>query len=284
MLGEIAAAAKIAVAAGQGFAALKKLQPEYGRFWKKFEAGLKPEERDIPWDHLKALRVDPDFVGAACGLIRGDHDARRRFRARVVELADPPEGGRYDAGEVVERVMRVADESAVAAAKDDRDVTARGTRLLEGRLDELERNMGAEIRELREAMIAREPPPVAAPPESPRRLRGGPPRPDSKAEAQLGRFLDHDPTIQDWTQGAILSGGSRAYRPDFVVRDHNGVNWFVELKGDHLADRRQAQALKELVERAAGEVAANWRFVLVTPTMVEASKSWSELVARAEDV
>ena len=277
MLAEIASAAKLAKAAAQGLAALQRLQPEYGKFWKKFEAGIKPEARDLPWDRLKALRLDPEFVGAACGLIRGNHDDRKRMRNRVVEMADPPEGGRYDADEIVERVMRVADESAVAAARDDRDVTAQRGRLLEGRIDEVEQNLSAQLRELQEAMAALQPPPVA---KRSRQFRGVPERFDSVAEEKLSHLLDHDPTVQTWTQQPAVSDGGRTYRPDFVVRDGQGVNWFVELKGDHLAADNQAVWTAKLVESAAEKVAEDWRFALVTPTMVDGSASWSDLLSK----
>jgi hypothetical protein len=282
MLGEIASAAKIAGAAAQGFAALQRLQPEYGKFWKKFESELKPEERDIPWDKLAMLRVDPEFVGSACGYIRGDRASRKKLRKRIVELAEPPVGGRYDQDEIVERVMRAADESAVAAAKDDRDVAAQRGRLLEARVDEMEENLSRQLSELQEAMAAIQPERPRRPGGGTRSALGDPHAALLESTRKLVRLLDQDPNVQVWGEQAKLRIGGFGYRPDFVVRDRNGVNWFVELKSDAWLDRpemrRQAHEVANLVQTASQGLGHEWRFLLLTPVCVNTAESWSELL------
>src|SRR3954452_17052352 len=157
MLTEVAAGWKLLAAAKEGFDALKKLQPEYARFWKRFEAQLKPEARDLPWSRLELLRVDPEFCGQACGLIRGDPEKRKQTRARIETLATPPEGGRYNADEIAQRGMRAAEGNAVAAAKEDRDVTAKRGCLIEGEVRELRK----EVAEMRDLLLKLQPtPPV----------------------------------------------------------------------------------------------------------------------------
>jgi hypothetical protein len=282
MLGEIASAAKIAGAAAQGFAALQRLQPEFGKFWKKFESELKPEERDIPWDRLAMLRVDPEFVGAACGYVRGDHAGRKKLRKRIVELAEPPMGGRYDQDEIVEKVMRAADESAVAAAKDDRDVAAQRGRLLESRIDEVEHNLSRQLSELQKAMTAIQPERRGRPEGGTRGAPSDPRATIREAARKLGRLLRQDPNVQAWAEQPKVRTGGVGYRPDFVVRDRNGTNWFVELKSDVWLGRpdmrSQAHEVAKLVQLASRGLDADWRFVLLTPDHVNTAESWNEVL------
>ena len=281
MLGEIASAAKIAATAARGFAALQRLQPEFGRFWKKFESEMKPEARDIPWDRLEMLRVDPEFVGAACGYIRGDRAGRKKLRERIVELAEPPAGGRYDQDEIVERVMRAADESAVAAARDDRDVAAQRGRLLEDRIDEVEENLSRQLRELQATMTGIQPERRRRPGGGTRSALGGSGTALLDAARKLGRLLKRDPDVQAWAEGPKLRADGVGYQPDFVVRDRDGVNWFIELKSDaalgRSAMRSQLQEIAHLVQHASQDLGAEWRFLLLTPAQVEAAESWNEV-------
>jgi hypothetical protein len=302
MIGEVAAGWKLLAAAKQGFDALKKLQPEYGRFWKKFEAELKPEARDLPWTRLESLRVDPEFCGQACGLIRGDSQKRKQMRDRIRTLAVPPPGGRYDADEIVERVMRAANDSAVAAAKEDREVTAQRSHLLEGEIRELREEVG----ELRELLVKLQPtPPTTGDAQAQSQTRRPPeelayeslqlPVPArnrertlaSRVEKKLQRILNRDPGVQEVLPSIKLRDGDRRYIPDFAIRNSQGVNWFVEVKGDHAlqgAAGKQLRRLAELTQRAGQQLPGDWRFAVVTPSSLVGATSWSEVLANGAEL
>jgi hypothetical protein len=301
MIGEVAAGWKLLAAAKEGFDALRKLQPEYGHFWKKFEAELKPEARDLPWARLESLRVDPEFCGQACGLIRGDTKKRRQMRGRIEALATPPEGGRYDASEIVERVMRAADDSAVAAAKEDRDVTAQRGRLIEGEIRELRE----EVADLRELLVKLQPAPPTGGAQAqletdrlhehlaydrlqlPEPARNRERQLASRAEMKLQRILERDPDVQAALPSAQLRDGDRRYIPDFAVRDSEGINWFVEVKGDQALQGfagKQLRRLADLTQKAGLELPGEWRFALVTPSCLAGSTSWAEVLARAPEI
>lgn len=299
MLGEIATTAKIASAAAKGLEALKRLQPEYAKFWKSFAKALKPQSRDLPWERLEQLRLDPEFVGEACGFIRGDHEKRKAMRRRVAALAKPPRGGRYDSDEIVEVVMRAADDAAVDAAGDDRDVTAQRQRLLEGQflevIDQMNRiEQGQERIEERldgrplRARTATEPLPWDG---------GRPPsgtKPDHKhpsearrAEIELGQILESDPEVAAALESPSLPSDKLGYRPDFVVKDREGVNWVVEVKSESAlrlpSVRKQVLGLATLTGQAAQALPEDWRFALVTPATLESAKSWTDVLTHSHE-
>jgi hypothetical protein len=299
VLGELATGAKIVQAAAKGFGALKRLQPEYGRFWRNFESRVQPESRDLPWEKIEQLRLDPDFVGAACGLIRGDHEKRKLMRRQIAALATPPEGGRYDAAEIIERVMQAADESAVAAAHDERAVSAQRSRLLEGRLDELEANLDRQFEELRKELTAIQPEP-RRPKRRPRAARpradeprsgrtagesaATAPREDMRtAEVKLDEILARDDEVVSFLTSADLQMDQPRYRPDFVVSEGTAGNWLVEIKSDSALERMKRQGqLREMGQRvfeASERLSAEWHQLLLTPAQLQAASSWAEVKA-----
>jgi hypothetical protein len=296
VIGKIAAA----IAKG-GFEALKKMQPEYGRFWKHFQAELKPLSRDLPWDRLASLQVDPEFVGQATGLIRGDVKKRELMRGRIGELVrELPEGSRYDFNEAVGIVMAAADRAAVKAPHVDRDVTAaegRRTRETfekgnEKVLEALAR-LESKLAEQEKTAVRPEARPTPAVPAEQREARGpsGPtggrqlsPESDA-AETWLGRILEADPKVESVLNADLLATHRLPYRPDFVLRDDDGVNWMVEVKAPRSLNlpnvRTHVERFSELTDIAGQELDDEWRFALVTPESVAAGDSWSEVLGKS---
>lgn len=287
VLGEIAALAAIAKAAKQGYDAVKKLQPEYGRFWKAFERELKPRSMDIPWARIESLRLSPEFIGEACGLIRGDWEKRKAMRKRVVALVVRPEKGQFEEGEIVELVMKAADASAVKAISDDRYVTVQQGQMIQGQLAEL----AAEFEKMQE--LIRE---VGKPlggdaaalrePLQPRRDDGG--WALSTAELKLRGILGEDPGIGAALESICPDLDETSHVPDFAVRDEEGTNWLIEVKSDASLQRpevrRQVRALADLTTRAADDMSGDWRFMVLTPSNLADSTSWSDIRASARDL
>ncbi len=296
-LGEIATVAKIASVAVKGFEALKRLQPEYAKFWKSFERALKPQRRDLPWERLAQLRLDPEFVGEACGFIRGDYEKRKAMRRRVVALAKQPQDGRYDSDEIVEVVMRAADDAAVEAAGNDRDVTAQRQRLLEGQFREVIDKMNRieqgqkriEERLKEQPLRARTSPPprgqgMAFPRTKPGRI---PPEEPRRAEIELGRILESDPEVAVSLQSLSLPSDRLGYRPDFVVKDRQGTNWVIEVKEEPALRlpnvQKHVRRLATLTTEVDQTLSEDWRFAVVTPGDLSAAQTWGEVLAHSEE-
>jgi hypothetical protein len=312
-LGEIATAAKIASVAAKGFSALRRLQPEYAKFWKSFKAELEPQGRDLPWDRLEQLRLDPEFVGEACGLIRGDNQKRKAMRKHIATLAEPPEGSRYDSDEIVEVVMRAADKSAVKAARDDRDVAAQRGRLIEGQITDLHQALLDEFQEFREwrnrlpeemeKQIERgieerlERRPLRTRPALPPKDRGSqspqtephPKQPGKtqRAEIELGRILQSDPDVVASLESTSLPSDKLGYRPDFVVKDRRGTNWVIEVKGESALRlpnvQEHVQTLAILTTEANHALPEDWRFAVVTPTDLSTAHTWGDVLMHSEE-
>lgn len=302
MSGEVVVGKIAAVIAKGGFEALKKMRPEYARFWKHFQAQLKPLSRDLPWDRLASLRVDPEFVGQATGLISGDTKKREVMRGRIGELVrELPEGSRYDFNEAVGIVMAAADRAAVKAPHEDRDVAAaegRRTRetFEEGNEKVLEALARMESMLAEQAKIAVQPEtrPAAAAPAGQHRKARGPaagrqlsPESDA-AETWLGRILEADPKVEGVLDADLLATYRLPYRPDFVLRDDEGVNWMVEVKAPRSLNlpnvRTHVERFSELIDTAGRELDDKWRFALVTPESVAAGDSWSEVLDKSSEL
>ncbi len=306
MSGEVVVGKIAAVIAKGGFEALKKMQPEYARFWKYFQGQLKPLSRDLPWDRLASLRVDPEFVGQATGLINGDIKKREAMRGRIGGLVrELPEGSRYDFNEAVGIVMAAADRAAVKAPHEDRDVVAaQGRRTRETVEEGNEKVLEALTR--MEGMLAEQEKSVAVQPKmkptpavpagQPRKVRGpsGPtdgrqlsPESDA-AETWLGRILEADPKVEGVLDADLLATYRLPYRPDFVLRDDEGVNWMVEVKAPRSLNlpnvRTHVERFSELTGIAGQKLDDEWRFALVTPESVAAGDSWSEVLDKSSEL
>lgn len=305
MSGEVVVGKIAAVIAKGGFEALKKMQPEYARFWKHFQGQLKPLSRDLPWDRLASLRVDPEFVGQATGVISGDTKKREAMRERIGGLVrELPEGSRYDFNEAVGIVMAAADRAAVKAPHEDRDVVAaEGKRTREtfeeGNQKVLEAlaRMESMLAEQEKIAVQPETKPAPAGPAGPHRKARGPSGPTAErqlspesdaAETWLGRILEADPKVEGVLDADLLATYRLPYRPDFVLRDDEGVNWMVEVKAPRSLNlpnvRTHVERFSELTDIAGQELDDKWRFALVTPESIAAGDSWSEVLDKSSEL
>jgi hypothetical protein len=271
---------------------VKKLQPAYARFWKVFERELKGLARDIPWDRLRGLRYDPEFVGLANGLIEGSHEKRKLFRRRIKALATPPQGSRYNKEEVIERVMAVADQAAAKAPLSDRDVTVSQGNQTRGLITEGQREVVDELKRMRgilDELVAdnRMPPPaepLAAPePREPgEKAAQGTSVGESLAAIAFSNLLHADPDVEVTLEAPSIPWGEYTpYRPDFIVKDSSGVNWMVELSAHPNLPARAQEAvngLEVLAQAASQELSSDWRVATVKSDALAEATSWSDLI------
>lgn len=147
LFGTVASIAKLAVLAKEGIKAVGDRQPEYRLFWRRFERQLKPDVRDIPWQRIEdRFWLDPEFIGLACRLIRGEREALNRLEGLFEGELEPPEGSRYDKETLVSTVLGATRDSALQANKDFKGVTRQSIGLIEGRVGEAESAITAEVR------------------------------------------------------------------------------------------------------------------------------------------
>lgn len=302
--GAVASALQIAEAVSKGFDAVRRLQPEYGIFWRQFEKKLQPKRRDLPWGEIERLRLDPDFIGEASGLIRGVHARREAILERFASIAVPPVGSRYTSEEIAAVLRDAADASAVEAAKSERAVVEQRTSLLAGHLDANQAALLDEFRRLREEIarlsgtvtgLTGEVTDLQAEVSALRRRGGGPadtgaPRSSgtiqSDAERRLAEILARDPeVVAHVAQPALeVPWAGRRYRPDFVAEDRDGINWLIEVKSGFLIDARAAQAqldaFNHYVAKAALELDQRWEAILVSAEDLGSIGSWTELKRR----
>lgn len=298
-----------AVIAKEGYKGLKRLRPEYAVFWKTFEAKLKPRARDVPWDRLKELRLDFEFVGEAVGLMRGEVAKRKAMRKRVAKLAQPPEGSEYDSDEIVEIVMKAAEEAAVKAIRDDRGVTAMQGKMTRGQIEENQREILEKLAGLEALMLKQGAQPgrladagpltpgnggrahkEARAPRKSARSGAGPTarREVREAETELKGILDTDPGVEAAIERAALPTGEFAYRPDFLVKDQSGINWLVALEAEPVLKdpdaRSGARRYAALATAAARSLPEDWRFAVVTPGDLTAADSWADVVVSSKEL
>jgi TPR repeat protein len=118
-VGTVSTAVRLALAASRGLPGVLGVQPEYGPFWKAFAARAKPRSADVPWTLIHGWRLDPDFIGAACRLMRGERAALDELRAGHFASAarSRPPGSHLSAEEVVDELEQWAWEAAALALK-----------------------------------------------------------------------------------------------------------------------------------------------------------------------
>lgn len=102
---------------------------DYGAFWKRFSKALR-EDPNIPWDQIEPARVQPEFVGIALSLIKGNSGARDAVRTYFADL-ELPETAYETQSQVEEKILRAALDAAIKAPKDDRDAAHASERRLE---------------------------------------------------------------------------------------------------------------------------------------------------------
>ncbi len=123
----------------------QKLKHETGRFSKEFKKELE-NDLDVPWPEIRSrCEVQPEFFGLMFDLtlgMRGSEAAMRKFFESFVE---PPDGGRYDKAQTIDRVMQAAEKAAVAALPDGqaRDLATR--RLLVSKVEEVSADLTTTI-------------------------------------------------------------------------------------------------------------------------------------------
>jgi hypothetical protein len=106
------------------------LTSNYGVFWRAFSKAVK-NDQNVPWEQIKDLRLQPEFVGIAFGLIDGNDGARDSLKELLAGFEAAPNA--YESTEQVrEKLYTAALQAASAAPKDDR----RALFAAERRLDE----------------------------------------------------------------------------------------------------------------------------------------------------
>jgi formiminotetrahydrofolate cyclodeaminase len=127
--------------ARHGSAYVKKLaRSDFGTFWKVFSQALR-EDQNVPWDQIERAQFQPEFVGIALSLIRGNAGAREAFRSYFAAL-DLPESAYEDEAQVKEKIFRVALEAAHKAPADDREASL----ATELRIEESLRSASADVK------------------------------------------------------------------------------------------------------------------------------------------
>ncbi len=117
--GTVTAGLKIAAAAKKGLPAVLGLQPEYGPFWKSFWARVKPSGGDLPSEVIEGWRLDPEFIGAALRLMRGERAGLTWLRdERFARAAGQrPCGSRLSEQQVTDQLTVWAREAAIEAMR-----------------------------------------------------------------------------------------------------------------------------------------------------------------------
>lgn len=107
----------------------KLLRSDYGRFWMLFSRPLQ-EDLNVPWGQIELARLQPEFVGIAQSLIKGNDGARDALRDFFADL-ELPDTAYEDEAQVKEKIFRAAVEAAHRAPRDERDAALATERRIE---------------------------------------------------------------------------------------------------------------------------------------------------------
>jgi tetratricopeptide (TPR) repeat protein len=115
----VVSGAKLAAAAKQGLATVVGLQPEYGPFWNSFESKTRSHGADVSLSLISGWRLDPEFIGAACRLMRGDRRGLNALRVYWFERAaiERPQGSGLSPDGVIDALTVWAREAAAESMK-----------------------------------------------------------------------------------------------------------------------------------------------------------------------
>jgi hypothetical protein len=103
----VAAARNVIGLVGGSWARLREARPKYRVFWEAFEAELKQEAYDVPWQRIEdRYWLNPEFIGRVQLFIElGDGQARSELEGMFRQDLVPPEGSRYDKEALIARVI-----------------------------------------------------------------------------------------------------------------------------------------------------------------------------------
>lgn len=114
-------------------------------------------------------------------------------------------------------------------------------------------------------------------------------------ELRIAKLLDVSPDIVWWTRLLISDGASieygvgRAYYPDFVAYDTDGVHWIIEGKSDSGKQDEIVQDKRKATERVLREMEtldewqdARWGYLIAYQDDVTRAESWRDLLAWSE--
>ncbi len=114
---------------------------------------------------------------------------------------------------------------------------------------------------------------------------------DSTPERDAAIAIDSADEVELWVRLhrndlPILWSEFNEYNPDFLVVEHDGPAYIVEIKGDSSAETDSVKAKAEVARRWANEVSADekvdreWRYLFVTESQVKQAKgSWGAMKA-----
>lgn len=114
-------------------------------------------------------------------------------------------------------------------------------------------------------------------------------------ELRIAKLLDVSPDIEWWTRLLISDGASieygvgRAYYPDFVAYDTDGVHWIIEGKSDSGKHDQTVQDKRKATERVLREMETldewqdtKWGYLIAYQDDVTRAESWRDLLAWSE--